>query len=1171
MSYIVANEIRHYWTHYVDRSQLGLIATREEAELRNMFYSVELGLCLMRELKLENEPLDLLPSMVNWTAVDYRHYAGLSDISLLKRNSLRLQMVRSLNAWAEQLGMYLEYPTSMRLYNIVLGNGSGTLSRRTLQSVQVSDVQRCGLVDREQYLQGLLRARVPHNVVSYQLPKLPGKYFTIVDGKRVEFEIESDVLAGLTEQVMELPVFDLDRGREPQSLCIKIPEDLEGVAQRLGGAWPGMLAGLKFCVVEELHDTTGQSHFRLLPDNAVELRLGPGSPTFHLVAMTGAGKTTLATLIAAKACEMYESTQEMFRVGVVFSSVNEQQWRTDLLNRTFVGEITGRPVAVPIFGEQSREKHVREFMQSTRYDPNIESWTERFATTLCLLQGHLSEAGREMLGGRALVPGTEPCLSLRREEALSMHYMCPWLPRCPSRRRYPDLVFAPVWTMNPYSLVYTRIPRPFMRPADIEKPSGVDMRVLELVAGHVDVMIWDEMDQVQRALDDIWASGFVLYGAGSGLYDANQAVVASFDGQARVMAASHHWIRSFMDGWKSVNSVTALLREPTFGESLRQWVVGDFFTLERMLRRATRLLVGMPDRTDLRDEVEEALEAEFGDLAASYFDILRVVMGGDPIPDRREQLPVAQRMLFDVRSSMMAQPTIRGMKVRGAVSRWVSQWVLAARDGIPSYGERIQRVREIVGKRLKYEPDSPELLERRLLFALALSNLRFYTSEVILQWQARPEIAGFRTEMVSGVPRYTDGLVAAPPLGQSFGFRIVLGEVSGDRDGVTIEAAEHTGVGRSLLEDISNLRLAAEGVQGPYVIGTSATSHMPGSDRFHVAIQPGGVLMPSEVRSNDVCAEHPVAESVMVFRPVLNRSTQQPIFVSGSDEREAQIREMGYGLCEQIIPEIQYELQSRGEEQPDKWGDRERVLIYVNSYDQVKAMGLPLAASKLFDRVILLDRKKGKVPYDAELVTLPDVEQIGLDSPRQRVVLVAPMQAVGRGLNILNQDQRAAFGAVMFAVRYYPVPGQFGTVVAAMHSAVYRDPLRSVWQGSADKTLKRMKGRIRAVKKWAEVDRPYYELSEKGRQRLAADTTALLTQAIGRLVRGVPKMVPAMVYFTDAAWARETALGSDIPETAKTSLLLGVRDYMREQVRTDAVFAAAHGPLLCALEGLIGV
>ena len=82
------------------------------------------------------------------------------------------------------------------------------------------------------------------------------------------------------------------------------------------------------------------------------------------------------------------------------------------------------------------------------------------------------------------------------------------------------------------------------------------------------------------------------------------------------------------------------------------------------------------------------------------------------------------------------------------------------------------------------------------------------------------------------------------------------------------------GVGRWLLHHAHDL-LACEGIEGPHVILTSATSWLPGSSFYHIPVTPTAVLRQNE-EDRDA-----LMDSTMVVRPARIGGTGDPIFVSG--------------------------------------------------------------------------------------------------------------------------------------------------------------------------------------------------------------------------------------------------------------------------------------------------
>lgn len=1156
MSFAIACEVEEYWAEFIDSAYLpdGLSA-HELRELRENVYQVELAITLMQTLQLSDQPLELLPTLVNWTAIDYGRYADIEDPAVLKRNALRLQSLRSINNWSQALIVYLSLPEGVRLFDLPQFDPTD-ISRQVMQTHAFDDIIVRQYPERLHYLQDNLQRPLQRTEPRFTFAQQPGIHQAWVNGNRLEFDLHDSDITGVERRFDAFPILERQRYGMPRDIALAIPDDLESAAERLGEPWPMLLASINFRAVD------GR---QLSPSNTIPIKLDDEHPFLHLVGMTGARKSVLATLIAAWAIERTLATGTMHRVVLAFTTVAEALRRAELLNRTFRDSLGEPPVAVPIFGESGREKQMVRFFESAEFADGQEYWTERFLASGCPLQARLTAASRQALAGQSIPAGAEPCMRLKNPMRPSMTYICPFLPICPVHLRYADLIDAPVWIVNPWTYAFTRIPQPLLRKPGAQQAQN--LRIMELVAAHADLVIVDESDVAQNALDGIWGPTFRLYGGQAGLYDTNITTVAAYDQRQRIEAAGHPWVRNFVRGWEAVNVASTILTDAQHGSALFNWVAQDFFTLEYLLYRLARKLSGVPLGLSLSADQRQYLEERFGDLTGQLLDILRAVMGGTPVPDNEAQLSEARRELLALRRALLSTSNPRHVRVRRLAREWLDKWVLAPQNRWPEYVVRVRETANHLGW-ARYEAESPERLEAFLLFALALSNLRYYTLLVTERWESRPEIPGFNTEAMARAPYYADGLLPAPPLGQMFGFRIQRHEAVEWDDGIIIQAAEHRAIGRGALFSLPQLREAGEEIPGPRVLTLSATSYMPGSNRFHQHVPPAGVLepYPPGAEGSGQVEQHSVAQSDLVFHAVRN-ADGEPIFISGRPDKEERLRQMASQMTQKLLPELLEELSFRTQKEPILWGDRERIVLFPNSYRQAKAMALPLAISGLFDRVYLLVRQPGFLPHDIEPLTLTDIETVGQQTPGQRVALVAPLQAIGRGLNILNLAEKAAFGAAIFATRYYPPPGDFAAIAEAIHAATYQEK-EGTGDGAYHK-LKKMRNRIRRVKAAAEVDKPYSRLSKMERMVIAADATALISQAAGRLVRGTPDMVPFIAYFTDAAWAPRSAFGEE--DDSESSLLLAIRDYMAKLVASDPVFRAAHGPLFHAMNKIKGV
>ncbi|MEH1961577.1 MAG: hypothetical protein V7L05_17190 [Nostoc sp.] len=376
------------------------------------------------------------------------------------------------------------------------------------------------------------------------------------------------------------------------------------------------------------------------------------------------------------------------------------------------------------------------------------------------------------------------------------------------------------------------------------------------------------------------------------------------------------------------------------------------------------------------------------------------------------------------------------------------------------------------------------------------------------------------------------------------------------------------------------------------MLALSGTSYLPDSTSFHVG-NPQGVLMPEQE------ARDAIAQSHFKFLPQFNQKTQ-PLRISGSPERQKMslfqeiarslVGSNGTGHLGQELRE----LKRLGENDLNNhWRDRDRLLLLVNSYDQARwaANEIRNCWSSKQDVVYHLvpdnidayteddfDEQFVKPP-DKGALNRADIETFGQTKGE---ILVAPMNAIGRGFNILNANGKAAFGAVYFLTRPYPHPHDTQAIAQEMNRRAldWADKADFLaWQQGDGIVQRAEKVRQLAARYWRSVEqRSYYktlrdnqELLAFPRFDLAATTAGLVIQAVGRLLRGG---VPFRGYFVDAAWAPKSAARKADPElseldTEETSLLvamlLRICDYASEE---NTVGNALYKPLADALEGI---
>jgi hypothetical protein len=204
-----------------------------------------------------------------------------------------------------------------------------------------------------------------------------------------------------------------------------------------------------------------------------------------------------------------------------------------------------------------------------------------------------------------------------------------------------------------------------------------------------------------------------------------------------------------------------------------------------------------------------------------------------------------------------------------------------------------------------------------------------------------------------------------------------------------------------------------------------------------------------------------------------------------------------------------------------------------------------------------------------------DVERFGRESAD---ILIAPLLAVERGHNILNEEQRAAVGAVYLLVRPLPRPDDMSFAILSINRwAVERAArLAHVQPHSLVQAAKEL--REEAFREWRRLvaaPMSWAGMNRHDRTALSWNQLVTLWQVMGRLVRGGE---PARVYFCDATFAPDSAAGNERGDTKDTSLLVSLRSVLdacfadrRSDPRDRYVAETLYGPLRDSLSALEGV
>jgi len=306
-----------------------------------------------------------------------------------------------------------------------------------------------------------------------------------------------------------------------------------------------------------------------------------------------------------------------------------------------------------------------------------------------------------------------------------------------------------------------------------------------------------------------------------------------------------------------------------------------------------------------------------------------------------------------------------------------------------------------------------------------------------------------------------------------------------------------------------------------------------------------------------------IAKSEFFFSPKQNRQGNY-IALSGlpAAKRRLAAGEMIEAMCHSprrltsFLDRVFQRLQQGEQEQPEWWSDRNRILIVVGSYDESEWV-----------MSILKSRYRLETMDDDGIATLcrdnapPNLGRI----PRSKIrdvkdtstrIVVAPLMALERGHNILNNQGKAAFGAVLFLNRPMPVPDNWQSTVQQLNAWALEHETDSTLYEEARSRLENLtltkvadifyQNAVAQMVNLNYTAWSFQQLTPEERSVLCWTQLVSIWQIIGRLVRGG---VPAEAYFIDVKFAPEWA--NDEQDSEITSLLVGIIKVLEPYVKGE--------------------
>lgn len=652
------------------------------------------------------------------------------------------------------------------------------------------------------------------------------------------------------------------------------------------------------------------------------------------------------------------------------------------------------------------------------------------------------------------------------------------------------------------------------------------MRLSEVIYRKSDLIIFDEADRVQINFDSYFAPSEILLDT-TGTSWMNKLginVANSYYGSGRVQLedkAVKNWFDEYNRTQSTLNIIRSILLD---SPKLFNWIKGRYFSANRLINI---FAVGL----EYKNKVLEILEG----------------FRKDPLDKNNSK----EENIF----SSLVQILI-------------------------AYDENTAIDKKLIKWCKKFCIPIEECTVGKLKLIMLVAVLEWGLKVIVDKWDAAEEAFGLNVE---NMPFFTNHLkdyssiIPEAPTGNIFGFRY-----SSNKNGEPekLHVVRTMGVGRWIIMNFHNYLLKSEGIYGPNTILLSGTSWAPGSMNYNIDVMPTTIL---KGKDDELRA---IEKSQFFFTP--GEFNGKPISISGYQD-EKRIANLEKLLKYLITPNMSQ--RSRGKSIIDYELDiledkRKSILLLVGSYAEVSIvkeyLDKNLASQKGWksEDIIRLVRDDEEF-NDDNSISRGSVNKFALMNAK---ILIAPLLAIERGHNILNEDNVAAIGSAFFLIRPMPVPEDMNSNIYYINEWAIKKMKNANWINSLEEeinfgnvikgfrkdAIRKFEGRLCESGKLT-----YRSMKLEDRNKLCWTQLVVIWQVIGRLVRGGKS---ARVHFCDAKFAPKSSKGE--LDSSSTSLLVGMREALHkyfdnssgnEQISEREIAKQLYGPLYKALSNIKGV
>lgn len=738
---------------------------------------------------------------------------------------------------------------------------------------------------------------------------------------------------------------------------------------------------------------------------------------------------------------------------------------------------------------------------------------------------------------------------------------CPLWACCPAQEQQRSAVDAQVLIMTPHAFVHV---------TPDKWTSAPHVTIPELLQHDFDLVIVDEVDGVQKALDDVFAPRSVIMGDEHDVYAPSVGLRSSEALRERSgvqfrKPVNAKWQSNFFTFFRLIGTIYAMLQNERAG--LRSFYENTPFTAGSILYdlwRRRKSALGSSHAELTFDNPD--FEREFRELIKVTSAIKGYSRRSSIARDDQDEDDGAEGAVFKDKRFRNAAATLRDLGSQLLVTDYYEALVaeveselddrLAVFDAAIAGGPPrnwINRRNNALALILATVTDLALAHYNWLIKTQAAVARDFQIDESPLLGQSRNLLKHYRT------------LLPSNPAGAAFG--LFYDEPPNEKQpamGGKLTLISHLGVGRHLVTHLHDL-LVAEGQAGPHVLMLSGTSRagsgkLPGTSEFIDAASPTfDVQVPVKGVLLQPAAElEAIKHSLFALVNVSDQNGRQ-IRISGQNQRDR--RKNLAAIAEHFAARRDglNRLEDDWRKMAAKWSawqetaidDRRRALLVTYSYADAAVVADALLAAlqangyadwKVY--CLVRDHADNEVPGSdlqprlARRLPRSLIERFGRE--QEQSVLVAPMQIVARGHNILNRHQTAGISTIYFLHRPHPRPDDLGPTIGRLNRFAQERFDKGV-EPKPDDSLAARAQRLRIaatnlVRYSLEAGRfGYRSLPPDFKAQFAWDMLTPLWQTVGRGIRGG---CPVFVGFVDYAFAPLSFDGNQPGDTPESSALV---------------------------------